>query len=55
MDTVNSELTNIVSWLNANKMSLNIEKTSYMMSRLRNKNWGPGNEIFINGWKIEQG
>ena len=53
-DTVNSELTIIVSWLNANKMSLNIEKTSYMIFRSRNKKLDPGNDIFINGCKIEQ-
>ena len=54
IDTVNSELTIIVSWLNANKMSLNIEKTSYMIFRSRNKKLDPGNDIFINGCKIEQ-
>ena len=53
-DTVNSELTIKVSWLNANKMSLNIEKTSYMIFRWRNKKLDPGNDICINGCKIEQ-
>ena len=54
IETVNSELTIIVSWLNVNKMSLNIEKTSYMIFRSRNKKLDPGNDIFINGCKIEQ-
>ena len=54
IDTVNSELTIIVSWLNANKKSLNIEKTSYMIFRSRNKKLDPGNDISINGCKIEQ-
>ena len=55
IDTVNSELTIIASWLNANKVSLNFEKTtSYMIFRSRNKKLEPGNDIFINGCKIEQ-
>ena len=54
IDTVNSELTFIL-WLNAIKMFLNIDrKTSYMIFRSRNKNLDPGNDIFINGCKIEQ-
>ena len=54
IDTVNSELTIIVSWLNANKMSLTLKKISYMIFRSRNKKLDPGNDIFINGCKIEQ-
>ena len=35
--TVNSELKIIVSWLRANKMSLNVEKTHYMIFKPRGK------------------
>ena len=52
--TVNTELIAIVAWLNANKMSLNIEKTSYMIFRSRNKKLDVSDEIFISGCKIEQ-
>ena len=35
--TVNNELSNIMQWLNANRLSLNIEKTNFMIFRLRGK------------------
>ena len=44
---VNSELTIIVSWLNTSKMSLNIEKTSYLIIRSRNKKLDKADEISI--------
>ena len=52
--TVNTDLIVVVAWLNANKMSLNIEKTSCMISRSRNKKLDASDEIFISGCKIEQ-
>ena len=36
--TVNNELSNIMQWLNANGLSLNIEKTNFMIFRPRGKN-----------------
>ena len=36
--TVNNELSNIMQWLNANRLSLNIEKTNFMIFRPRGKN-----------------
>ena len=36
--TVNNELSNIVQWLNANRLSLNIAKTNFMIFRPRGKN-----------------
>ena len=31
LETVNSELKNIVLWIHANKLSLNLQKTNYML------------------------
>ena len=36
--TVYNELSNIMQWLNANRLSLNIEKTNFMIFRPRGKN-----------------
>ena len=36
--TVNNELSNIMQWLNANRLSLNIEKINFMTFRPRGKN-----------------
>ena len=36
--TVNNELSNIMQWLNANRLSLNIEKTNFTIFRPRGKN-----------------
>ena len=36
--TVNNAFSNIMQWLNANKLSLNIEKTNFMIFRPRGKN-----------------
>ena len=52
--TVNTELIIVVAWLNANKMSLNIEKTFYMIFRSRNKKLDASDEIFLTGCEIEQ-
>ena len=49
----NAELVNIVHWLNANRLSLNIEKTNYMIFRPKNKN-DTNIHIAINGAKINQ-
>ena len=35
---VNNELANIMQWLNANKLSLNIDKTNFMLFRPKGKN-----------------
>ena len=49
----NSELVNIVNWLNANRLSLNIDKTNFMIFRPKNKDdVNPG--IIINGTRITQ-
>ena len=49
----NTELVNIVNWLNANKLSLNIDKTNFMIFRPKNRNeLSP--DIMISGSKIDE-
>ena len=52
--TVNSELKIIVSWLRANKMSLNVEKTHYMIFKPRGKLVVRDQDIVIDGNIIEE-
>ena len=54
IDIVNNELVNIVDWLNANKMSLNIEKTHYIIFCNRGKVIGEVGDVLINGCKISK-
>ena len=54
VNTVNSELKLIVSWLNANKMSLNVDKTHFMIFKLRAKKISRQNNIVINGCTISE-
>ena len=49
--TMNEELVHIVNWLNANRLSLNIEKTNFMIFKPKNKNID-NQDIKINGSKI---
>ena len=49
----NSELVNILNWLNANRLSLNIDKTNFMIFRPKNKN-DVSPDIMISGSKINQ-
>ena len=49
----NEELVNIVHWLNANRLSLNIDKTNFMVFTPKNKNNVKPN-IMINGSHIDQ-
>ena len=54
IDIVNNELVNILDWLNANKMSLNIEKTHYIIFCNRCKIIGGVGDVLINGCKISK-
>ena len=54
INTVNSELKLIVAWLHANKMSLNIDKTYYMIIRPRGKVLVEHDHICINGCKVSE-
>ena len=49
----NKELVNILNWLNANRLSLNIDKTNFMIFRPKNKN-DICPDIRINGSQINQ-
>ena len=49
----NKELVDIVHWLNANRLSLNIDKTDFMIFRPKNRNDSNPN-IMINGSQINQ-
>ena len=51
---VNNELKHIVSWLNANKMSLNVDKTHYIIFRPHQKKFTKNEEVQINGNKISE-
>ena len=46
-ETVNHELNSIVDWLNSNKMSLNVEKTHFMIFHSKGKNIPDKGEIKI--------
>ena len=38
IDDVNAELVKVINWLNANKLSLNIDKTHFILFRNKGKN-----------------
>ena len=52
--TVNHELKNIVHWLNANRMSLNVEKTHYIVFSNRGKTTNLDTNVQIAGSVIEK-
>ena len=54
IDVVNRELCLIVDWLNCNKMSLNIEKTHFMIFKPKRKKIDSCQDIIINGCKINE-
>ena len=49
----NSEMKKISNWVNANKLSLNVKKTQYMLFKGRKK-IGSGPNIIVNGAKIDR-
>lgn len=52
VDTLNLELNNIIKWLNANKLSLNISKTKFMVFSMPQKHVNIP-DLQINGTSIE--
>ena len=54
VDAVNHELKAIVSWLNANKMSLNVDKTHFMIFKSHSKKVTREKNIIVNGCKISE-
>ena len=51
---MNAELRKLVKWLNANKLSLNIGKTQYMIFRSKNKKVQSHDDVLINGTVVDQ-
>ena len=51
---MNNELVKVVDWLQANKLSLNIKKTQFMVFNLGRTNCNSSNKILINGVNIER-
>ena len=52
--TMNHELRKIASWLSANKLSLNIKKTHFIIFKSRGKKPNQNISVKINGQPIEQ-
>jgi len=53
-ETMNRELSKIASWLSANKLSLNIKKTHFIIFKSRGKKSNQNVSITINNQEIEQ-
>ena len=53
INIINTELTNVVNWPNANRLSLNVDKTNFMVFRPKVKNQECPN-IQINGSEIKE-
>ena len=52
MNTMNIELKKIWSWLNTNKLSLNINKTHYVIFKSKSKKLIIKNDLYINNVKV---
>ena len=52
--SMNEEMTKIIEWLRTNRLSLNIEKTHFMMFRKRKQKITLNNELLIDDKKVEQ-
>ena len=58
IDIKNKELSKIIEWLHSNKLSLNVNKTQYMISSNKNNNINMHKSVTINNiilkkkWKI---
>jgi hypothetical protein len=52
MNTINSELLKLSEWFKANKLSINIQKSSYMIFKTRQNKYIPEFSIEINNTKI---
>ena len=53
-ETMNRELSKIASWLSANKLSLNVKKTHFIIFKSRGKKSNQHVSIKINNQEIEQ-
>lgn len=53
IDKMNNELSQIVHWLNSNKLSLNVTKTHYMIFRSKTQKIDTHSQLKINGIVID--
>ena len=53
-DVINSELRKMIEWLNANRLSLNIDKTNFMILRPKGTEIVALPSIHINGSSIQE-
>ena len=51
---LNSELLNISNWMKANKLSVNLSKTNYIIFRPRNKKLNHNLKLFLNGEELKR-
>ena len=51
---MNIEMTNIINWLNVNKLSLNLKKTHFIIFRRRRAKVYIHKDLIVNGVKIDQ-
>lgn len=54
LTSANAEMKNILDWVHANKLSLNINKTHYIVFRTRGKQVQSNLNIYLNDVKLEQ-
>ena len=54
VSTLNSELEKVVEWLQVNKLSLNVDKTQYMVFNLGKKKLETTDPVHINGNKLKK-
>ena len=54
INTMNSELKKVVEWLSANKLSLNVKKTHYMVFSSRRQIANNANGLYINNTRIDK-
>ena len=53
-NTMNQELKKISTWLSTNKLSLNVNKTHFMIFKTKNRTFSQRMSITIDGQQIEQ-
>ena len=55
IDDVNAELEKVINWLNANKLSLNIDKTHFILFRNKGKKGMNNNyKVYMNNQEISE-
>ena len=54
INIVNHELCKVVDWLNSNKMSLNIDKTHFMIFKPKRTKYDTSDDIVINGSEMNE-